>query len=160
MKLEKDQRTGKVDGHARLQSAHGSHASRNDQDQRRPAARSSGQDHEEIDHTLLVAIKHGLDFSTQAGRRMANDLASVAAYKAEVRAERIHAGLEVAKEKGVKLGRPKQMGDGKGKRIKVTTEQETIVKRLTSEGQGVSTIARTTGLSRPTIYSIIKGADE
>jgi DNA invertase Pin-like site-specific DNA recombinase len=107
----------------------------------------------------LVSIKDGLDLATPAGRLMANVLASVAAYETEVRAERIHAGLAVAKEKGVKLGRPKQVGDGKGKRIKVTSEQETIVRRLTSEGQGVSAIARTTGLSRPTIYSIIKGAD-
>jgi DNA invertase Pin-like site-specific DNA recombinase len=103
----------------------------------------------------LVSIKDGLDLSTPAGRLMANVLASVAAYETEVRAERIHAGLAVAKENGVKLGRPKQVGDGKGKRIKVTTEQETIVRRLKGEGQGVSTIARMTGLSRPTIYSII-----
>jgi DNA invertase Pin-like site-specific DNA recombinase len=103
----------------------------------------------------LISLKDGLDLSTPAGRLMANVLASVAAYETEVRAERIHAGLEVAKAKGVKLGRPKQPGDGKGKRIKVTTEQVTIVTRLKNEGQGVSAIARTTGLSRPTIYSII-----
>jgi DNA invertase Pin-like site-specific DNA recombinase len=103
----------------------------------------------------LISLKDGLDLSTPAGRLMANVLASVAAYETEVRAERIHAGLEVAKANGVKLGRPKQKGDGKGKRIKVTTEQETIVKRLKGEGQGVSAIARTTGLSRPTIYSIL-----
>jgi DNA invertase Pin-like site-specific DNA recombinase len=103
----------------------------------------------------LVSIKDGLDLSTPAGRMMANVLASVAQYETEVRAERIHAGLEVAKENGVKLGRPKQVGDGKGKRIKVTAEQEAIVRRLKDEGQGVSAIARTTGLSRPTIYSII-----
>ena len=104
----------------------------------------------------LVSIKDGLDLSTPAGRLMANVLASVAAYETEVRAERIHAGLAVAKAAGVKLGRPKQVGDGKGVRIKVTPEQESIVRRLKSEGEGVSAIARTTGLSRPTIYSILK----
>ena len=103
----------------------------------------------------LVSLKDGLDLETPAGRLMAGVLASVAQYETEVRAERIHAGLEVAKANGVKLGRPKQVGDGKGKRIKVTTEQEQIVKRLKDEGQGVSAISRTTGLSRPTIYSII-----
>jgi DNA invertase Pin-like site-specific DNA recombinase len=108
----------------------------------------------------LISIKDGLDLATPAGRLMANVLASVAAYETEVRAERIHAGLEVAKANGVKLGRPKQAGDGKGKRLKVTTEQETIVKRLKGEGQGVSAIASATGLSRPTVYSIInQGAD-
>ena len=77
----------------------------------------------------------------------------MAAYETEVRAERIHAGLAVAKAKGVKLGR--KAGDGLGKRLKVTDEQVAIIKRLKSEGQGVSAIARTTGLSRPTIYTVI-----
>jgi DNA invertase Pin-like site-specific DNA recombinase len=53
----------------------------------------------------------------------------------------------------VTLGRKK--GDGKGVRLKVTPEQEAIVKRLRAEGQGVSAIGRATGLSRPTIYTII-----
>lgn len=101
----------------------------------------------------LVSLKDGLDLSTPAGRLMANVLASVAAYETEVRAERIHAGLEVAKAKGVRLGRAK--GVGKGVRLKVTPEQEAIVKRLHAEGQGVSAISRTTGLSRPTIYTLI-----
>ena len=85
---------------------------------------------------------------------MANVLASVAQYETEVRAERIHAGLEVAKANGVKLGR--KPGSGLGKRIVVKPEQEAIAKRMHQEGQGVSAIARATGLSRPTIYSIIK----
>jgi DNA invertase Pin-like site-specific DNA recombinase len=101
----------------------------------------------------LVSLKDGLDLSTPAGRMMANVLASVAQYETEVRAERIHAGLEVAKANGVKLGR--KPGDGLGKRIKVTDEQTTIIRRLHTEGQGVSAIARTTGLSRPTVYSVI-----
>lgn len=101
----------------------------------------------------LVSLKDGLDLSTPAGRMMAGVLASVAQYETEVRAERIHAGLEVAKANGVKLGR--KPGDGIGKRIKVTAEQADIVRRLRSEGQGVSAIARTTGLSRPTIYTLI-----
>ncbi len=102
----------------------------------------------------LISLKDGLDLSTPAGTLMANVLASVAQYETEVRAERIHAGLAVAKANGKRLGR-KPTPDGKGPRIKVTPEQEAIVKRLKSEGQGVSAIARTTGLSRPTVYSII-----
>ncbi len=109
----------------------------------------------------LVSLKDGLDLSTPAGMLMANVLASVAQYETEVRAERIHAGLVLAKANGKKLGRPKQVGDGKGKRIKVTAEQELIVNRLKSEGESVATIARTTNLSRPTIYSILgQSADE
>ena len=103
----------------------------------------------------LVSLKDGLDLSTPAGTLMANVLASVAHYETEVRAERIHAGLAVAKANGKKLGRPKQVGDGKGTRVKVTAEQESIVVRLKSEGASISAIARATNLSRPTIYSIL-----
>jgi DNA invertase Pin-like site-specific DNA recombinase len=108
----------------------------------------------------LVSLRNGLDLSTPAGTLMANVLASVAQYETEVRAERIHAGLVVAKANGKKLGRPKQVGDGKGKRIKVTAEQESIVIRLKSEGESVSAIARTTNLSRPTIYSILSQSQD
>ena len=101
----------------------------------------------------LVSLKDGLDLSTAAGRMMAGVLASVAQYETEVRAERIHAGLEVAKAQGKRLG--PEPGSRKGKRLHVTAEQEAIVRRLRSEGQGVSAIARATGLSRPTIYSLI-----
>jgi DNA invertase Pin-like site-specific DNA recombinase len=98
----------------------------------------------------LVSIKDGLDLSTPAGRLMANVLASVAAYETEIRAERVLAGQAVARAKGKTWG-----GMEKGKRIKVTPEQETQVKRLKSEGEKVAAIARATGLSRPTIYSIL-----
>jgi DNA invertase Pin-like site-specific DNA recombinase len=101
----------------------------------------------------FVSIKDGLDLSTLAGRMMAGVLASLAAYETEVRAERIHVGLEVAKAKGVKSGR--KPGSGLGKRIVVKPEQEAMAKRLHEEGQGVSAIARATSLSRPTVYSII-----
>ena len=106
----------------------------------------------------LVSLREGFDLSTPAGTMIANILASFAQFETEIRAERIHAGLEAARAKGVVLGRPKQVGDGAGKRIKVTPEQEAIVGRLKLEGQGVSSIARTLGLSRPTIYSLLKGA--
>jgi DNA invertase Pin-like site-specific DNA recombinase len=99
----------------------------------------------------LVSLKDGLDLSTPAGRLMANVLASVAAYETEIRAERVVAGQAAAREAGKHLGRPA----GIRKRLKVTPEQEAMAKRLKSEGEGVSAIARATGLSRPTIYSIL-----
>jgi DNA invertase Pin-like site-specific DNA recombinase len=38
----------------------------------------------------------------------------------------------------------------------VTPEQEELVKRLKAEGKGVTAIASATGLSRPTVYSVLK----
>jgi DNA invertase Pin-like site-specific DNA recombinase len=98
----------------------------------------------------LVSIKDGLDLSTPAGRLMANVLASVAAYETEVRGERVLAGQAVARAKGKTWG-----GMEKGKRLKVTTEQETVIRRMKSEGGKVAAIARATGLSRPTVYSVL-----
>lgn len=98
----------------------------------------------------LVSLKDGLDLATRAGRLMANVLASVAAYETEVRAERIVAGQAAAREAGKRWG-----GSAKGRRLKVTAEQEAMLRRLKGEGEGVSAIARATGLSRPTIYRVL-----
>lgn len=104
--------------------------------------------------TNLVALKDGLDLKTSAGRLMANVLASVAQYETEIRAERVLAGIAVARERGVRLGRP----EGIHTRVKVTDEQVTMARRLKAEGSGVSAISRATGLSRPTVYAILKVA--
>ena len=98
----------------------------------------------------LVSLKEGLDLATPVGRQMANVLAGVAAYETEVRAERIMAGQAAARDAGKSWG-----GSAKGRRLKVTAEQEEMIRRLKGEGVGVSAIARATGLSRPTIYRVL-----
>jgi DNA invertase Pin-like site-specific DNA recombinase len=97
-----------------------------------------------------VSMTEGLDLATPAGRLMANVLAGVAAYETEVRAERIMAGQAAAREAGKVWG-----GSPKGRRLKVSPEQETTLRRLKGEGLGVSAIARAVGLSRPTIYRVL-----
>jgi DNA invertase Pin-like site-specific DNA recombinase len=99
----------------------------------------------------LVSLRDGLDLSTPAGRLMGHVLASVAEYETEIRAERVLAGLEVARERGVRLGRPA----GVHTAVKVTPEQAAQVRRLVTEGQGVTAISRAVGLSRPTVYRLI-----
>jgi DNA invertase Pin-like site-specific DNA recombinase len=98
----------------------------------------------------LVSLKDGLDLATPAGRLMANVLASVAAYETEVRAERVLAGQAAARAAGKRWG-----GSVRGRRVKVTGEQLVIIQRMKSDGARVSAIARATGLSRPTIYSVL-----
>jgi DNA invertase Pin-like site-specific DNA recombinase len=102
----------------------------------------------------LVSLKDGLDLSTPAGRLMANVLASVAAYETEVRGERIQAGLDVAKAKGVKLGRK----PGVHTAIKVTADHRRIILDEKAKGAKVAAIARTLGLSRQTVYAVLKSA--
>lgn len=60
------------------------------------------------------------------------------------------AGQAVARNLGKRWG-----GSKKGRRLKVTAEQVHVIQRLRAEGVEVAAIGRATGLSRPTIYSVI-----
>jgi DNA invertase Pin-like site-specific DNA recombinase len=102
----------------------------------------------------LVLTKDGLHLATPAGRLVANVLASVAQYETEVRAERVMAGLAVARAKGVKLG-----GSKKGRPITVTEEQIKAVRRYRAEGMAMARIALAVALSRPTVYRLIGEVD-
>jgi DNA invertase Pin-like site-specific DNA recombinase len=99
----------------------------------------------------LVSLREGLDLSTPAGRLMAHVLASVAQYETEVRAERVRAGQAVAKANGKRWG-----GSKKGRRVKVTPQQAKVVRQMHQEGEPIAAIARTIGVSRPTVYSLLK----
>lgn len=96
------------------------------------------------------ALRDKIDLETAAGRLMANVLASVASYENEVRSERILAGQAAARANGKSWG-----GSKPGRRLTVTDEQVSTVRRLKAEGEKVATIARATGLSRPTVYRVM-----
>ncbi|MBI2477791.1 MAG: recombinase family protein [Planctomycetia bacterium] len=96
------------------------------------------------------SLRDKVDLATAAGRLMANVLASVAAYENEVRSERIIAGQAAARATGKTWG-----GSEKGRRVKVTGEQVTTIRRMHEEDATKAAIARATGLSRPTIYAVL-----
>lgn len=98
----------------------------------------------------LISLRDGVDLATPAGRLMANVLASVAQYETEVRGERVAAGQAVARANGKRWG-----GSPKGKRKKVTPDQERVIRQLHVEGRPITVIARTVALSRPTIYDVL-----
>ncbi len=99
----------------------------------------------------LVSIKDGLDLSTPAGRLMCHVLASVAQYETELRGERVKAGQSVARANGVTWG-----GSKPGRRTRATAEKKATVRKLKQDGESVAAIARTVGLSRPTIYRVLR----
>jgi DNA invertase Pin-like site-specific DNA recombinase len=103
-------------------------------------------------HVTLISVRDGVDLSTPAGRMMANVLASVAAYENEVRSERIVAGQEAARAAGKRWG-----GSKKGRRLTVTDEQIAIIRHMDTEGASKSAMSRATGLSRPTVYAVLRG---
>lgn len=99
----------------------------------------------------LVSLKDGFSLASPAGRLHARILASVAEYETEIRAERVAAGQAVARRKGKKWG-----GSKKGWRWKVKPEQIEAVHEMRAAGKPVAQIARVVGLSRPTIYAVLR----
>jgi len=99
----------------------------------------------------LVSIKDGFSLNTPAGRLHARILASVAEYENEVRSERIRAGQAAARAKGITWG-----GRPEGVYLKVRPDQERMILRLVDAGGQIAKVARITGLSRPTIYRVLR----
>jgi DNA invertase Pin-like site-specific DNA recombinase len=99
----------------------------------------------------LVSLRDGFSLESPAGRLHARILASVAEYETEVRAERVRAGQAVARAKGKRWG-----GSKPGRYVKVTPDQDIAIRRMACEGVSLSKIARITGLSRPTIYRVLR----
>lgn len=99
----------------------------------------------------LVSLTEGIDLSTPAGRKFARDLASAAEYEREVIGERIREGIAVARASGKRWG-----GSKKGVRKKVTPTQIKAIKQMRQEGELIKNIALAVGLSRPTIFSVLK----
>lgn len=98
----------------------------------------------------MASLKDGVDLSTPAGCMLANVLASAAQFETEVRAERILAGQQVARERGQKIG-----GRPKGARGLKVQQHEDAIRTLQAAGRSISSISKTLGLSRPTVSSVV-----
>ena len=100
----------------------------------------------------LVSLKEGIDLGTPAGRMLANVLASLAQFETEVRSERQAAGIAAAREAGKTWG-----GRKEGTVTQDVADKAESIRSLHQSGVPVSVIARNVGLSRPTIYAVIRG---
>lgn len=101
--------------------------------------------------TILISIRDCIDISTASGRLMMNVLASVSNYETEVRNERVRAGQMAAKAAGKTWG-----GSEKGRRLFISKEQQNQIIELRDKGTAIASIARACGVSRPTVYAILK----
>lgn len=90
-------------------------------------------------HSLTEAI----DTTTSAGRLLFGILASLAAFERDVIRERTVAGLAAARARGNLGGRPSMM----------TPEKLAVARQMLSDGKPKSVIAKTIGVSRPTLYN-------
>lgn len=98
----------------------------------------------------LISLREGIDLSTPTGRVVANIMASLAQFEVELKSERIIAGQQAARAAGKRWG-----GSKKGRRLKVTDLHVRTIRELKTAGEPIAAIARTVGLSRPTVYAVL-----
>lgn len=86
----------------------------------------------------FISLSDQLDLSTPSGRLMFHIIAAMAEFEHALIAERVRAGLAHARQKGVRLGRP---------RVRVNAR---AVARLRAEGRSWAEVCQTLNLSRGT----------
>lgn len=95
----------------------------------------------------LYVHKQAIDTSTPSGRMMWQLLGVFAEFEREMIRERVCAGLERAKEKGVQLGRP---------RLRVEVEEQIL--QLRSQGMGMLKIGRKLGVGTSQVQRVCKSS--
>lgn len=97
-------------------------------------------------NVTLISLKENLDFSTAAGKMIAQFLAILAEFERNCIVERVNEGLAAARARGRVGGRPKTPDKIIDKALKMYD-----LHNLT-----VSEICRACGISRPTLYKALR----
>src|SRR5205823_782835 len=97
--------------------------------------------------TALIATSQGIDTSetNPAGRLQMHVLAAVAEFERSVIVERINAGLEAARDRGAKLGRPPTLH-----------RHRTAVARLSRRGLSGRKIAEKLNIPAGSVFAVLK----
>jgi DNA invertase Pin-like site-specific DNA recombinase len=93
----------------------------------------------------LMFLQQGMDTSTSSGRMMFSIFGALAEFERNLIRERVVAGQNRAKARGVKMGRPSKMNDG----------LRSAIQLLREKGMGIKKIAKEVGVGVGTVYSII-----
>lgn len=103
----------------------------------------------EIIHSKGAEIKSlkesWLDTTTPQGKLMFTIFAGLSQFERDLIAQRTKEGLESAKKRGAKLGRPNKFNDKK----------ETILNMYNSEEFSINDIIKATGISKTSLYRIV-----
>ncbi len=94
---------------------------------------------------VLRSLREGIDTSNATGRMVAGVLASLAELELELGRERRAAAREARRARGQAVGRPKALDAAK----------TALAQRMHASGESASTIARTLGVSRATVYRVL-----
>lgn len=96
----------------------------------------------------LEVLNQKIDTGTAAGRAFLQMLGVFAEFETNLRKERQLAGIAAAKAKGKHLGR----------RACLTGGQKTEIRQKKSQGMNPTQLSKEYGVSRATIYNVLKGA--
>lgn len=97
----------------------------------------------------FCSLTEAIDTTTPAGRLLFGILASLAAFERDLIRERTIAGLAAARARGKVGGRPPIM----------TPDKLAVARRMLAEGKPKAAIAKTIGVSRPTLYTHLGTAE-
>ena len=92
----------------------------------------------------FISYDNGLDTTTPTGRLIFNVVGAVAEFEKDIIRERVRAGLENAKRKGKRLGRPP-----------VSSHLVDEAKKLRSEGMSFRQIGKQLGIPESTVRAIV-----
>lgn len=94
---------------------------------------------------VLRSLRESIDFSTPTGKMMAAVFAAMAEYERDLIKERAASARAAASARGKQTGRPRSLTD----------ENVQLAKRMHDGGESISTIGKTLGVSRATVYRAI-----
>ena len=94
----------------------------------------------------FVSLTESIDTDTAVGRLLFHLLASLAGFERDLTRERTLAGLASARAQGRRGGRPTVM----------TPEKLAVARQMLAAGTSKAIIARTIGVSRPTLYDHLR----
>ena len=93
----------------------------------------------------LMFLQQGMDTSTSSGRMMFSIFGALAEFERNLIRERVIAGQNRAKARGVKMGRPSKMNDG----------LRSAIQLLRENGMGIKQIAKEVGVGVGSVYTVI-----
>jgi len=97
---------------------------------------------------VLRSLRESIDFSTPTGKMMAAVFAAMAEYERDLIKERAASARAAASARGKQTGRPRALTD----------DQVRLARRMHESGENITTIGKTLGVSRATVYRVIGSA--
>jgi DNA invertase Pin-like site-specific DNA recombinase len=94
----------------------------------------------------LLSLSEAINTSSPGGRFLFHLMGSLAEFERALLIERTHAGIESARKRGVHLGRPRAL----------TAKQINHANALISVGEAPSSIAKSLGVDRSTLYRALR----